>query len=384
MRRSFDTGRLDSPRYRRLTAGARLLYLSLWNHKSAHFSGLFATSPEEMALATALPVDQVHLHLQELTDHPALCVYVQAAGVVWVCDMLEDQGRGEKVGKAVEHQIALLAKNCGLPRTLIADFLSRYATPLKLEAEWLRLQRSPVPDEQPISYRYPIDTPSDTLSIPHRSGIDTPSIPTIRLSSDSGSGSDSVKGLGIGSEFRYGGAGGGDTLSIGYPKAALEPPTPGGHQRLIKALELLRDRSSSRFVISHKSKARERRNACEEQQTLGLPLQLWQRLREVLEELDPDEEQIGKMARWIGAGGWGHLKPCVTPDYLVNHWHEGLTQASAWDGGPLLPPTKAAKSEPEPDDPSLPQVTARPGTKEWLEQIAKRGYAKEAADAARR
>lgn len=116
-----------------------------------------------------------------------------------------------------------------------------------------------------------------------------------------------------------------------------QAPLPLPHQPppLAQALQLIAEASSGRFVISHRPRAGERRNAVLEQDTLGLPHLLWGRLRQQLVELAPTADQLVQLGGWIGAGGWAHLQPAVTPDYLVGHWHEGLTQAAAWDGKAL-------------------------------------------------
>lgn len=154
-KRSFDTGRLDSPRFRRLSPDARLLYLTLWFNKAAHMSGLYAITPEEMGLYAGLSSERTRDALIELQDHPALAQYAPVSGVVWVCDMMEDQGRGPKVGLGVQAQIAQLAKNCGLPRALLADFLARYSDSLKIKEEWVRLRCGS--DTPSIPYQYPTD-----------------------------------------------------------------------------------------------------------------------------------------------------------------------------------------------------------------------------------
>lgn len=154
-KRSFDTGRLDSPRFRRLSPDARLLYLTLWFNKAAHMSGLYAITPEEMGLYAGLSSERTRDALIELQDHPALAQYAPVSGVVWVCDMMEDQGRGPKVGLGVQAQIAQLAKNCGLPRALLADFLARYSDSLKIKEEWVRLKCGS--DTPSIPYQYPTD-----------------------------------------------------------------------------------------------------------------------------------------------------------------------------------------------------------------------------------
>jgi hypothetical protein len=100
---------------------------------------------------------------------------------------------------------------------------------------------------------------------------------------------------------------------------------------LRKALELLQELGGGRFAISHKTRPRERRNAAQEQATLGLPGAIWTQLKTLLAELQPTEQEIRRMGEWIAGGGWAHL-PTVTPDYLIKHWHDGLTQAAAWDG----------------------------------------------------
>lgn len=154
----------------------------------------------------------------------------------------------------------------------------------------------------------------------------------------------------------------------------LADPSPAP---LGRALELIRDHSCSRFVVSHVTRTRERRNGALEQATMGLPQVLWDRLRHSMTELGVTEEQAVQLGKWIAAGGWKHLDK-VTPDYLLNHLSDGLTRAMAWDGTALggkrsQQDQAASDDRPQPRDsdeviaeiwPNGRPVRAAPGVKE--------------------
>lgn len=82
------------------------------------------------------------------------------------------------------------------------------------------------------------------------------------------------------------------------------------------------------------ARARELRNAAEDEARRGLPAWLWAQLAERVRECAPTEEQVAHAARFLDAGGWGFAQT-ITPQHLAKNpgLHDLLTQAGAWREG---------------------------------------------------
>lgn len=157
------------------------------------------------------------------------------------------------------------------------------------------------------------------------------------------------------------------------PKAeaqALEPAasTPLNLRAFMEALAAT---AGGRFQVSHKYRPRERRNGAAEEATLGLPQQLWDRLRAELAQERPTLEQVRQLGHLLAARDargrpalWGHWE-VVTPDNLLGRLHEALTNVGA----------RVSQLQ------DLPEVTAPPNTPEYYAQLRART---EAINAARR
>ena len=123
------------PQFKNLDPIVRYLFLYLNTNPHTHLSGIYYLPHCYIAHETNLAIDEAVVGLADLTTHN-LVRWDKESEVVWVINMLEDQGRGQKVFKAVADQLNSL-HDC----RLIPDFLDYYS---HLE----------------IPYRYPIDTPS--------------------------------------------------------------------------------------------------------------------------------------------------------------------------------------------------------------------------------
>ena len=112
-------------------------------------------------------------------------------------------------------------------------------------------------------------------------------------------------------------------------------PAPLGCERLRAMLGAIAEASNKRFVVTWKRPARAHGLGAGADDTMGLPLNIWRELTQAFNNSEAELEHCEKLGRWIGAGGWSHLQPTVTPEYLIKHLHEGLTKSQAWDGQPL-------------------------------------------------